>query len=691
MTDRIRRLKQYFITDKAHHAYRFAAQDEYQLARGFSRNGLHDVRRAAERLKAMLAAEEPLLLPLERIVFTRRNPTVFSIFTKTERERIQKTRRIHERGEVCNINVDYTRLLTVGLQEKMRELKERREGFIKIGEPEKAEYLAMDQEILQSVLTLSDRYRELAETEGRKDVAEMLARVPRYAPRTFPEALQMFRILHFTMWLGGNYHNTGGRLDQYLFPYYKADIDAGRLTKGEALEWLEEFFITFNRDSDLYPGMQQGDNGQSVVLGGLNPDGTSSYNDLSELCLQASLELSLIDPKINLRVSRNTPPEVYILGTRLTKQGLGFPQYANDDVVIPALLSYGYDAKDAYNYVVAACWEFIVPGSGMDVPNIDAVSLAQAAQQAVTDHLEDAENFPALMEAVKSNIREQSLASVEKTKNLYLYPAPFLSLMMEGCVENGMDVSLGCRYNNYGIHGTGIATAADPLAAIRKYVYGDHSVNKRELLMALAGNYEGYGDLLAKLRFDAPKMGNNDPEVDDIAVELLDAFADSLEGQRNERGGIFRAGTGTAMYYLWHAAVLPATADGRKAGEGIAANYSPSVFARVKGPVSILQSFAKANLRRVCNGGPLTLELHDSLFRNEEAIRKVALMVKSFMDMGGHQLQLNAVNRDTLYAAQKNPQEYRNLIVRVWGWSGYFVELDKEYQDHIIKRMELSL
>ena len=691
MTERIERLKAYFIRDKAHHAVRFAPQDEYRLAEKFANSNTTDMRRAAERLKTMLQTEEPVLLPLERIVFTRRNPTVFSLFTQEEMERIRQTYRIHERGEVCNINVDYTSLLTSGLLEKKKEIEARRAAFASRGETEKAEYLAMQLEILDAVQQLSDRYRWLAEKEGRTEVANRLARVPMYAPRTLPEALQMFRILHFTMWLGGNYHNTVGRLDQFLYPYYLNDIQEGRLTRETALEWMEEFFITFNRDSDLYPGMQQGDNGQSIMLGGTNPDGSSSYNELSEICLTASLELSLIDPKINLRVNHNTPLDAYVLGSRLTKQGLGFPQYANDDVVIPALLAYGYDQEDAYNYVVAACWEFIVPGKGMDVPNIDAVSFAAAAQRAVQEHLQEAESFAQLLEYAKQDIRKQALACAENTKNLYLFPAPFLSLMMDGCVENGRDVSLGCRYNNYGLHGTGIATAADTLAAVRTFVYGDHSISKEELLAALASNYEGKPELLAKLRYDAPKMGNNNPDADDIATLLLDAFADSLAGLQNDRGGIFRAGTGTAMYYLWHAAALPATADGRRDGEVIAANFSPSIFARAKGPVSILQSFSKAHLSRVCNGGPLTLELHDTLFRNEEAIQKVALMVKSYMEMGGHQLQLNAVNRDTLFDAQKHPQEHRNLIVRVWGWSGYFVELDKEYQDHIIQRMELTL
>ena len=691
MTDRIQQLKQYFITDKAHHAFRFPAQDPFLLAEDFAKDGLNDVQRATERFKYMLAAETPVILPLERIVFTRRNPTVFSLFTETELQAIRQVHRIHEHGEVCNINVDYTMLLSTGLLAKKNELAARRDTFTQNGESESAAYLTVEIEVLDVVQALSDRYRALAEAENRRDIAQMLARVPMYPPRTFPEALQMFRILHFVMWLGGNYHNTVGRVDQYMYPYFKADLVSGRLTKDSALEWLEEFFITFNRDSDLYPGMQQGDNGQSVMLGGLNPDGTDSYNELSELCLTASLELSLIDPKINLRVHKNTPLDVYILGSRLTKQGLGFPQYANDEIVIPALMDYGYDAKDAYNYVVAACWEFIVPGKGMDVPNLEAVSFAAAAQKAIAEHLEDSEQFPALLDAVKQNIQSQSLACVENAKGLYMFPAPFLSLMMDGCVQAGKDISQGCRYNNYGFHGTGLATAADALAAVRKYVYGDHSISKQDLISALAHDYQGYDDLLAKLRFDAPKMGNNDPEVDDIAVELLDSFADSLQGLHNDRGGIFRAGTGTAMYYLWHGAALPATADGRKRGEPIAANYSPSIYARLKGPVSILQSFAKPHLQRVCNGGPLTLELHDTLFRNDDAIQKVALMVKSFMEQGGHQLQLNAVNRDTLYDAQKHPQDHRNLIVRVWGWSGYFVELDKEYQDHIIQRMELSL
>ena len=229
------------------------------------------------------------------------------------------------------------------------------------------------------------------------------------------------------------------------------------------------------------------------------------------------------------------------------------------------------------------------------------------------------------------------------------------------------------------------------LEVIDRYVFGDRSLPAERLVRALEHNFEGEEELLARLRYHTPKMGDNEDCVDRRAVWLLNTFADAVAGRVNERGGIFRAGTGSAMYYLWHADDMPATPDGRRRGEPLGANYAPSLFMKAKGPVSILQSFAKPNLGRTINGGPLTIEFHDTVFRNDEAIGKVALLVKSFMDLGGHQLQLNTVNRDTLADAQKHPENYRNLIVRVWGWSGYFVELDKCYQDHIMARMELAV
>lgn len=689
MNQRISDMRHFFVIEKGQKAYWQEGVDPWLLANKFEAEKTDPVDRSTERLLWMLAHEKPVIFPGEKIAFTRTVTQIPEIFTEKEMEEIQKDHYIHEKGDVFNINADFGKLMHVGLVPKKAELAAKQEELQAAGETEKAHYVGCQIAILDGILDLAERYRLKAVEAGNTVVAETLANVPANKPNSLLEALQMLRILHYVMWCARSYHNTVGRFDQYIYPWFEADMEKGIYTEEEALELIEEFFLSFNRDSDLYIGMQQGDNGQSMVLGGTNPDGSDAYNKLSELCLKASLDLKVIDPKINLRVNKNTPLDTYVLGTELTKQGLGFPQYCNDEVVIPALLRWGYSKEDAHNYVVAACWEFLIPGKSMDITNIEALSFTKALGDAVDSSLETCATYGEFYGKVKENIYAQAEALCNKVKNVYMFPSPYVSMMMDGCEEAVKDISLGGVYNNYGLHGTGVATAADSLAAIKKFVFEEKSVDAAELKAALAANFEGYDLLCNKLRYEAPKMGNNDDYVDQIAVDLLNDYADALEGKKNDRGGVFRAGTGSAMYYIWHAKEVPATPDGRRQGEALGANYSPSLFGRCSGPVSIVQSFAKPDLKRVANGGPLTLELHDTVFRTKESITKVAMLVKSFMDLGGHQLQLNAVNRETMLDAQKHPENYRNLIVRVWGWSGYFVELDKIYQDHIIQRMEL--
>ena len=687
MTSHIENLLDYFILRKEHHNYRQSNFDPYILTDDFSKKGLSDLERAALRLRWMLEQEKPIVFPNEKIAMIRTVVSIPEIFSIEEFEEIKNKFTIHENGKISNVNPRYSLLLDTGTREKRSELEKNLTA--NSNEDKKNFYLAT-LSVLDSIDNLADRYREEALAVGNKSVAEVFSRIPREKPQSFLEALQFLRLLHYCLWCSFNYHNTFGRFDQYMYPYYKKDIDAGILDRDSALELVEEFFISCNKDSDLYVGVQQGDNGQSMVLGGLNQDGTDSYNDLSDICLKASLELKLIDPKINLRVNKNTPIELYSKGSELTRQGLGFPQYANDDIVIQALKRWGYEDKDAYNYVVAACWEFIVPGAGMDIVNINGLSFTKTIINAI-ERIDEWNSFDELLSFVKKEIEIQANSIMDATKNIYMEPSPLLSLIMDGCAENGKDISLGGKYNNYGIHGTGLSTAVDSLAVIKKFIFEDQKISKEELKEVLRVNYEGHNDVYNMFRFDGPKMGNDDDDVDMIADKLLSWFADSLEGKINDKGGIFRAGTGSAMYYIWHARDEEATPDGRKKGEALACNYSPSLFSRLAGPVSIIKSFAKPDLVRVANGGPLTIELHDSVFRSEESIQKVALFVKSFIDMGGHQMQINAVNRDRLKEAQKYPEKHRNLIVRVWGWSGYFVELDEVYQNHIIERMELAL
>jgi Pyruvate-formate lyase len=657
-----------FITEKEHHRYRRDYPEYENLADEFKRLKLSPIERMTRRFELMLRLERPVLLPGEQICFLRTVKSLPDCFTKDEWESIRAKHHVHERGYISNLSPNYESAIKTGLLAK-------RENADEYG-----------RRAIDAILALSDRYREEARRQGRRELESVLARVPRYGAENFREALQFFRILHFGLWMEGNYHNTVGRFDKYMYPYLKNDLERGILTEESAYGLLRDFFISFNKDSDLYSGIQQGDNGQSMVLGGIDEDGKEVFNLLSKMCLRASRELMLIDPKINLRVSRNTPLEIYELGSELTKAGLGFPQYSNDDVVIDGLVKeYGYEPKDAANYVVAACWEFIIPHVGTDIVNIDALSFPKVIDVCLHRDLGGCSRFEDFMDAVKSEIQAKCDVMCENIKSIWFAPSPFMNLFIEG------DLYQGAKYNNFGFHGTGIATAADSLAAIEKYVYEEKSVSKQELIEAVDSNFEKHRELLPILRYEAPKMGMNDNAVDAKAVFLLEAFADSLKGKRNCRGGIYRAGTGSAMYYLWHADEIGASPDGRRRGEPLGTNFSPSLFAGIKGPLSVIQSFTKPRLGKALNGGPLTLEFASSMFEGEDSIKKVAALVKAYIDMGGHQLQLNAVNTERMKDAQLHPENHRQLIVRIWGWSAYFVELDRDYQDHVIRRQQYSV
>ncbi len=672
MTERISALKAY-MWDKKHHAMRRPVpekiEDNYRVP------GMADVMRTAKRFECAMRAETPVLFPHEMIAFTRTIPSLPMIYTDAEWDKIKSEHYIHEAGNVSNITPVFADVLENGLLA----VKSRLGSSVF----HRAVALSID-----AVLDLTVRYEAAARAEGNIALADTLAHVPACGARSFREALQSLRILHYSFWVEGDYHNTLGRFDQYMLPYLEQDLKEGTETEESAFELLEAFFLSCNRDSDLYPGMQQGDNGQSIVLGGMTPDGKDGFNRLSQMCLRASAELRLIDPKINLRVNKDTPLWVYELGTQLTKLGLGFPQYENDDVAIPALMELGYAEKDARNYAMAACWEFIIPARGMEIPNIGALPFANTVDGVIRERLRNCRSMEELKELIRSDIFCRVRETAAACRNLYVIPSPFLSLFFDGCVEEGKDVSLGCTYNNWGFHGTGLAPAADMLSAVESAVFNG-SVKPDTLLDALKHNFEGYEELRELLKNHCPKMGNDEDTVDKYACWLLDTFAESVKGLRNERGGIIRAGTGSAMYYIFHANELGATADGREAGVPLPANYAPSLNIRLNGPVSLVKSFTKPDLKKTINGGPLTIEFSESVFTQEESITKVAQLVRLFVLRGGHQLQLNTVNRDRMLDAQKHPENYRNLIVRVWGWSGYFVELDKCYQDHIIRRAEL--
>lgn len=652
-------LYDYYVINKEHRNLRFKVDNE--LSSEYSDLGLCSSERMTRRFELLSSLEVPHIHPEEKIVFMRTVANLPDVYTDREWEDIRKEHYIHELGYVSNLSPEYEKTISVGLLARRESADE------------------YQKRVIDSIIALSDKYLEEAKKTGRSDVVEVLTQVPRYGARSFREALQFFRILHYSLWLEGDYHNTVGRFDQYMYPYFKKDMDEGIYTRESALELVEDFFLSFNKDSDLYVGVQQGDNGQSMVLGGIDKNGNDCFNLLSELCLEASRNLLVIDPKINLRVSKKTPLSIFEKGTELTKAGLGFPQYSNDDVVIEGLQRLGYDYEDAVNYVVAACWEFIIPSVGNDIANIGAVNFPLLVDRAIRANI-GKNSFDGLINAVKNEIKAECDRITDSIDNVWFVASPLMDLLREAK-----------KYNNFGLHGCGLASAADALASVEKYVYNEKSVSPERLIEALDSNFENDPELLHILRYEAPKMGVDSQRADAMCGILLDTFADALEGKKNCLGGVWRAGTGTAMFYLWHARDIGATADGRRKGEAFGTNFSPSLFAKVKGPVSDIESFTANDLTRVVNGGPLTLELSSSVFATEDSISKVAMLIKYFIERGGHQLQLNAINLDTLKAAQRDPDSYRQLIVRIWGWSAYFVELDREYQDHVMARQEYSL
>jgi formate C-acetyltransferase len=335
----------------------------------------------------------------------------------------------------------------------------------------------------------------------------------------------------------------------------------------------------------------------------------------------------------------------------------------------------------------------------MEIVNIGAVSLPAAVDAGLRAGLAAGDTFEGILERVAADIRRQAGKVVEAYSSLLLPPAPYYSVVMDRCLERGRDLSHGLKYNGFGVHGAGSANAADALAAVRRFVFDEKCIAPEELLRALDADYgqetgEDYEALRRQLA-EGPKVGNNDEEADALLVKLFDFMADACEAiPDNGRGGRVRPGTGSAMYYIWLARghegmrepVVGATADGRHKGEPFSANLAPARNTQVRGPISVIQSFGKIDYSRIYNGGPITLELSDAVFRDSDAVRKVAMLVRTFAQLGCQQLQLNTLNVDTLLDAKQHPEQHRNLIVRVWGWSGYFCELSPEYQDHVIAR-----
>ena len=411
------------------------------------------------------------------------------------------------------------------------------------------------------------------------------------------------------------------------------------------------------------------------------------------MCLDATDRLDLIDPKISVRVHDGTPEKFMRAFCELIRKGEYQPGIYNDKAIIPALMRTGIPLEDARDYTNDGCSEILVQGKTNPWAFEANILMLKCVERAVQG-LEEYGNFDELMAAVKEEI---SLATKMVISNVNLLqagapkisPNPLISATVIGCLEKNMDLTEGgAVYNSSAVCASGVADAADSLAAVKKLVFEEGTVDKRELLEALRDDFEGKERLRLMLLNRAPKFGNDDEYVDSIAAELVEHASQEVTKHGNPRGGHYNLGIFSYGNYISHGIVTGATPDGRKAGTGISPNFSPAPGRDMKGPFAVFRSTTRVNQQLTANGTALDLALHPSALRGPEGVEKLMALVRAFMKLGGIQVQFNIIDAEVLKAAKAEPEKYRNLTVRLWGFPAYFVRLPREFQDHLIARTD---
>jgi formate C-acetyltransferase len=537
-------------------------------------------------------------------------------------------------------------------------------------------------------------------------------------PSSFHAALQL---VQFTRVLGAS--GCIGRFDQWMYPYYEQDVSAGVLSRQEAQELVECFIVKLNqfgtaceppfyvvpwcwgwgvhdgdpqvleaveaREGENLDLLHRNDSMRNVTLGGQTPEGQDACNELTLVCLRAAGRLMLPEPKVNVRFYEGSPPHLLRACCRLLAKGLNSLAVYNDDVAIPALLRLGIPLEDARDYCNDGCQELIVGGRSFSRFTVyDALS---ALRETVLSEATD--EYPTFREAMRAfEARLVRFAPAEPRGDGPI-TFPFFAASVDDCLEAAS--STGARYSIWGSILGDVGNAADGLAAIEQLIYRDRVLSWAELASALQADYQGFEPLRQRLRNRAPKYGNDVDGVDHIAREIVDCFCDAVQGNRRNRAGYGpKEAAGFMLFILQCKNLLPASPDGRRQGEPIATALSPAIGMDRSGPTAVLKSASKIDLTRASFGSTLDLAMNTSIVQDEGGFERFVSLVDSFLTLPSTvTLQVNMIDRDTLLKARADPDapQYRNLIVRVWGFSAAFVELSPELQDHVLARTEHSL
>jgi len=575
-----------------------------------------------------------------------------------------------------------------------------------------------------AVITFAERHAELAEklTRSEKEprrraelerIAANCRRVPARAPRDFWEALQMYWFMHLgtITELNGWDAMNPGHLDRYFHPFYAKDLESGSLSEDFARELLQCFWIKFNNHpAPPKVGVTAEESGTyndftNINIGGVMPDGSDGVNELSYLMLEVMDELHLLQPQGNIQLSRKNPDRILKAACRVIRKGYGYPAIFNADGVVEQLVRSGKSIEDAREGGTSGCVEtgafgkeaYILTGY-LNTPKILEVTLNNGADPRTgrrigieTGDPRSFGSFEELFAAFKQQLRhfvDVKVAGNQYIERMYAreMPAVFLSVLIDDCIEKGRDYNGGGpRYNTSYIQCVGIGTITDSLSAISRHVFDDASLTMDALLEALAGNFEDRGEIRLMLANKTHRYGNDDDYADRIMVRVFDALHAEIDGRANTKGGEYHVDMLPTTSHIYFGSVLGATADGRRAGLPTSEGISPVQGADRKGPTAVIKSAAKMDHLRTC-GTLLNMKFTPGVLQGEEGIDKLAQLVRTYFRLDGHHVQFNVVDAELMRRAQEHPQEHRDLIVRVAGYSDYFCDIGRELQDEIISR-----
>jgi len=568
----------------------------------------------------------------------------------------------------------------------------------------------------------SEKLKEMAhqiDDDQRKkeylNMAEVCHRVPAHAPETFHEALQHYWFIHLGVVTELNPWDSfnPGRLDQHLYPFFKKELEEGTLDKEQAKELLESFWIKFNnhpsppkvgvtaQESNTYTDFAL------INLGGVDERGQDATNELTYLILDVIEEMRILQPSSMVQISKKTPDRLIKRTAQITRTGFGQPSYFNTDAIIKELLRQGKEVEDARNGGASGCVEtgafgkesYILTGY-FNLNKIFEVTLYNGVDPRSgkeiglkTGNPVTFKNFDELFEAFGKQLNyfaKIKLKGNNIIESLYanFMPVPFLSLIIDDCIDNGKDYNAGgAKYNTSYIQGVGIGSLTDNLTSLKYNVFDKEKFSMSQLMEALDNNFENYEELRYDLVYNTPKYGNDDDYADENTLKIFDAFYESINGFPTSRGGVFRINLLPTTSHVYFGSVIKAMPDGRKSGVPLSEGISPVQGTDRKGPTEVIKTVAKID--HIKTGGTLlNQKFSPSFFNDEEGIEKFTRLIRSYFRMDGHHIQFNVVNADTLKKAQKEPEKYEDLIVRVAGYSDYFNDLGEDLQNEIIKRTE---